>query len=71
MLGQRLLQHLAVLLVVFQGPDLVHAAESLESAQVRLVDVGEVGVRYDDIWQRLDIAETVRQPSKSQWGVSL
>jgi hypothetical protein len=58
-LGQRLLQHLAVLFVVFKRLDLGHATEALKGAQVRLVYVGEMRVGYHDVGQRLDVAQTV------------
>jgi hypothetical protein len=62
MLSQRLFQHLAVLVIVLQRSYFGHAAKALESSQVRLVDMGEMGVGDDDIWEGLDIAQTVRKP---------
>jgi hypothetical protein len=61
MLGQGLLQHLAVLLVVFQRANFGHATEALKGAQVRLVDMGKMRVRDDNIGEGLDVAEAVRQ----------
>lgn len=59
MLGQRLFQHLAVLLVVLQRPNLGHFSEALKGSQVRLVDVGKVRVRYHDVGQGLDVTQAV------------
>jgi hypothetical protein len=56
MLGQRLLQDLAVFVIVLQRSYLRYATEALEGSQVRLVDVGEMGVGDDNIWEGLDIA---------------
>jgi hypothetical protein len=62
MLSQRLLQHLAVLVIVLQRSYFRYAAKALECSQVRLVNMGEMGVGDDDIWEGLDIAQTVRKP---------
>lgn len=59
MLLERLLQDLAILVVVLERADLGHAAESLKGAQVQLVDMGEVRVGDDDIGQRLDVTQAV------------
>jgi hypothetical protein len=63
MLGQCLLEHLAVAVVVLDGSDLGDATEALKGAQVRLVDMCKVGVRNDDVGQRLDVAQAVGKPT--------
>jgi hypothetical protein len=63
MLGQRLFQHLAVLVIVLQRSYLRHATEALEGSEVRLVDMGKVRVGDDNIWQGLDIAKPVCKSS--------
>lgn len=60
-LGQGLLQHLAVLLVVLERANLGHAAKALKGAQVRLVHMGEMRVGDDDVGQSLDVTKAVRQ----------
>lgn len=61
MLLQSLLQHFAVAIIVFNGSNLRYAPEALESLKVRLIDVSEVGVRDDDVWQGLDVTQAVRE----------
>jgi hypothetical protein len=56
---ERLGQHLAVFFVVLQRPDFGHTAEALECSQVRLVDMGEVRIRDDDVGEGLDITQAV------------
>lgn len=62
-LRQRLLQHLAVFLVVLEGANFRHASKALKRAQVGLVDMGEVGIGYYHVWQRLDVAQPVCKPT--------
>lgn len=61
MLLQGLFQHFAVAVVVFDSPDFGDAPKALEGLEVRLIDVGEVWVRHDNVWQSLDIAQAVRK----------
>ena len=62
MLGQGLVEHLAVSLVVLKRADGGNATEAFEGTQVELVNVGQVGIGNDDVGQRLDIAQTVGKP---------
>ena len=66
MFSQRLLQDLAVVVIVVERADLWDAAKALKGTQIQLVDVGEVRVGDDDIGQRLDIAQTVGYPTRLQ-----
>lgn len=59
MLSQRLPQHLAVFLVVIEGTNLGDPAKALKGGEIELVDVGEMGVRNDDIGQGLDVTQAV------------
>jgi hypothetical protein len=70
-LGQGLLQHLAILFIVLQRPDFRHATEALKGSQVRLVDMGKMGICYYDVGQGLDVAEAVRQSTFLQQSRSL
>jgi hypothetical protein len=65
-LGERLLQQLAVVVIVLERPDLLYAAEALEGSVVELVDVSEVGVGDDDIGEGLDVAQTMGYPGLLQ-----
>lgn len=65
MLRQGLLQEVAVLLVIFQRAYLGHSAKALEGTQVRLVDMGEVRVCNNDVWQGLDITQAMRESMPS------
>jgi hypothetical protein len=70
MLGQGFFQHLAVLLVVLQRPNLGHFSEALKSSQVRLVDVGKVRVCYHDVGQGLDVTQAVGKSAVLQRGLA-
>lgn len=46
---QCLLQYLAIFLIVVEGANFWNAAKTLKGTEVLLVDMGEMGVRNDDI----------------------
>jgi hypothetical protein len=50
MFFQSLLQYLAVTVVIFDGSNFRHTSKALESLEVRLVHVGKVWVRNNDVW---------------------
>jgi hypothetical protein len=60
-LGQGLLEYLAVVFIIFERADLGHATKALKGAQVRFVHMCEVRVRYYDVGKRLYVAKTVRK----------
>jgi hypothetical protein len=60
-LGQGLLEYLAVVFVVFERADLGHTTKALKGSQVRLVHMCEVRICYYHVGQRLNVAETVRK----------
>ena len=59
MLLERLLQHLAVLVIVFQRPYFGNAAKALECSEIEFIYMGEVGVRDDHVGECLDVTEPV------------
>lgn len=68
-LGQRLLEHLAILVIVLQRAYFGYATKALKGAQVGFVDMGKMGIGDDDVGQGLDIAKTMGEPAESQQDV--
>lgn len=68
MLGQSLLENLAVLVIVLQCAYLGYATKALKGSKIRLVDMGEMGVGDDDIGQGLDVSEAMGQSAADQQG---
>lgn len=62
MLGERLFQKLAVTVVVFQCPDLLHLAKALKSTVIQLIHVSEVRVCDNNIRQSLDVPKPMGYP---------
>lgn len=61
---QRLLEDSAKLVVVVLIVDFFDLTEGIEGFAVELVDVRDVGIRYNDVGELLHISNTVSYPSR-------
>lgn len=66
MFGQGFLEHLAVVFVVIEGANYGDTAKAFKSSEIEFVDVSEMGVCDDDIWQSLDVTQTVGYSTRLQ-----
>ena len=64
MFVQRILEHLAVLIIVIERTNLGKAAEAFKGLEIELVDVRKMGIGDHDVGQRLDVAQAVGDTSQ-------